>query len=203
MRLHFHPLSGCSRRVLTFLAVHDIPFEPTVVALERGEHKQPGYLALNPAGRVPAWEDETVGVLTESLAILRYLAERHAPEALGEGPAERARVDQWSAWALAHPSALAGRLNAETGLKRMTGQPVDADAAAAAASALNQELERAADVLSARPFLAAERPTLADYVLGPNLESTIALAGWTPEQPALRAWLERLQAQPNWPIIER
>jgi len=70
------------------------PFEAQLVSRE--ERKQPAYLAINPAGAVPAL---IVGdwILTQNVAILNYLADKH-PEAKlgGDGtPESRAVVNQW------------------------------------------------------------------------------------------------------------
>lgn len=57
--------------------------------------KQPEYLALNPLGAVPTLVDGDF-VLTQSPAILEYIAEQH-PEAnlLGDTTQSRARTRQW------------------------------------------------------------------------------------------------------------
>lgn len=44
-----------------------------VVLLERGEHKQESYLAINPKGQVPALVFDDGDVLTEATAILAYI----------------------------------------------------------------------------------------------------------------------------------
>lgn len=46
------------------------------VDMERGEHREPAFLALNPHGRVPVLRDDETGIdLFESAAILLYIAE--------------------------------------------------------------------------------------------------------------------------------
>ena len=63
------------------------------------EHLSEPMLALNPAGTIPVLTDDGL-VLTESTAILTYLAAHEAPAWLGEDtPAMRARVAQWLAFA--------------------------------------------------------------------------------------------------------
>ena len=71
------------------------PFDAHLVTRE--QRKQPEYLAINPAGAVPALELKDGTVLLQNVAILNYLADRF-PEAKlgGDGsPKSRAHVNQW------------------------------------------------------------------------------------------------------------
>lgn len=66
---------------MPLIALEEIgqPFETRLIRFMNGEHKSPDYLAINPAGKVPALIVED-GVVTQNAAILRYLAHRF-PEA--------------------------------------------------------------------------------------------------------------------------
>lgn len=196
MKLYCHPLSGCSRRVLAFVATHDLPVETVHVALEKGAHKQPDYLALNPNGRVPTLVDDDL-VLWESAAILRYLAELHTPDALGRTPKQRADVSRWESWGLVHLGAAVGRLNAATGLKAMRGLTPDPDEVAACRAAVDAELAILAPAV-AEGFVAGDHPTVADFVLAGNLEASQWLARLV-LPPSIQPWMTRMQALPGWP----
>ncbi|ASK89726.1 glutathione S-transferase family protein [Sphingorhabdus sp. SMR4y] len=76
--LYFAP-STCARVTLTALEEIGEPFETRLIAFMAGEHRKPEYLAINPAGKVPALQTKT-GVLTQNGAILFYLAQTY-PEA--------------------------------------------------------------------------------------------------------------------------
>lgn len=94
IRLH-HAHQTRSMRVLWLLYELGIEFETIVHAFGKNL-REPDYLALNPAGRVPALEvDEQV--LFESGAILEYLCEQLSPSLLGreQDHAERA---EWLVW---------------------------------------------------------------------------------------------------------
>ncbi|HEY9273039.1 glutathione S-transferase family protein [Achromobacter sp.] len=55
----------------------ELPYRLHHVRIAQGEHRQPGFLALNPHGRIPVLTDDETGVvLFESAAILLYLAEK-------------------------------------------------------------------------------------------------------------------------------
>ena len=70
------------------------PYE--AVEVSREARKAPAYLAINPAGAVPALDDDG-WVLTQNAAILNYLADRFPESGLGgDGtPRSRARINQW------------------------------------------------------------------------------------------------------------
>jgi glutathione S-transferase len=74
-------------------------YEPRMVKLAQNEQRRPGYLAINPRGRVPALVLDDGAVLTESAAILLYLA-RAFPDAKlwPEDPAAQARCIEWLSW---------------------------------------------------------------------------------------------------------
>ncbi|HBM72225.1 MAG TPA: glutathione S-transferase, partial [Erythrobacter sp.] len=62
----------CARVSLTALEEIGEPFETRLIAFKAGEHRRPDYLAVNPAGKVPAL-DTGRGIVTQSGSILLYL----------------------------------------------------------------------------------------------------------------------------------
>jgi glutathione S-transferase len=80
----------------------DVPFEPVVVSVLKGETRTPDFLAKNPFGKLPVLEDGDLR-LRESSAICTYLAERHPEKGLlpKPGSPERALVNQWMSFAVA------------------------------------------------------------------------------------------------------
>lgn len=72
-----------------------------LVNLMKGEGKSPEYLAINPSGKVPAMRDDDM-VMTESAAIVTYLADKHSAAGLipKAGSRERAKYEQWSYFVL-------------------------------------------------------------------------------------------------------
>ena len=79
IRLH-HCAQTRSMRVLWMLYELELDFELVRQSLDRSL-RDPAYLALHPAGRVPSLEIDG-GVIFESLAALQYLAERHVEQGL-------------------------------------------------------------------------------------------------------------------------
>lgn len=97
----YYSAGACSMAVHIVLEEIGVPFALQEVSVARGDNRQPGFLAINPKGFVPALEIASEpGVLTELPAILGYLANRH-PEAglLPRASAiEQARAFECLAW---------------------------------------------------------------------------------------------------------
>src|SRR5262245_63137041 len=97
MKLYMHPVSMTSRPVRLFIAENNIPMEEQVVDLFTGEHYQAPYLAINPNHLVPVLEDGDFR-LTESSAILKYLADKIDSPAYPKDLRQRARVNERMDW---------------------------------------------------------------------------------------------------------
>jgi glutathione S-transferase len=104
MKLYYSP-GACSLSDHIVLEWIGQPYE--AVRLSGEQRQSPEYLAINPAGAVPAFEDEG-WVLTQNAAILNYLADRFPEAGLGgDGSLRgRAEVNKWLAMANAdiHPA---------------------------------------------------------------------------------------------------
>lgn len=84
----------CARVTMIALEQAQVAFDIEPVRFMRGEHKSPEFKQLNPKGKVPALAIDNT-VLTENVAMLWYLHERH-PEARllpeADRPAARAEI---------------------------------------------------------------------------------------------------------------
>jgi glutathione S-transferase len=97
MKLWMHPASNASRPVLLFAAEKKIEMETQVVDLLKGEHYGEAFTAVNPNRMVPVLDDGDFR-LTESSAILKYLAGKiNAPE-YPTDLKKRAKVDEAMDW---------------------------------------------------------------------------------------------------------
>lgn len=96
MKLYYSP-GACSLSDHIVLEWIGKPYE--AVKVSRGERRKPEFLAINPAGAVPALEHDG-WVLTQNSAILNYLADLHPSAGLGgDGSARsRAEVNKWVAF---------------------------------------------------------------------------------------------------------
>src|SRR5579859_1786949 len=92
--------AGGSRWVKCYWTLREleIPFEPVIISIPKGDHRTPEFLAKNPFGRIPVLEEGDLR-LRESSAICTYLAEKGLlPK---PGTTERALVSQWMSFAVA------------------------------------------------------------------------------------------------------
>ena len=97
MKLYMHPVSMTSRPVRLFIAENNIPCDEQMVDLMKGEHLQPPYTSINPNKLVPVLEDGDLR-LTESSAILKYLADKVGSPAYPKDLKQRAKVNEMMDW---------------------------------------------------------------------------------------------------------
>lgn len=157
VRIHSFPLSGHSHRVRLFASVAGINHEIVEVNLAAGEHKQPSFLRLNPAGQVPVLEDGE-HVISDSNAILVYLARKYAPSYLPSDPVQESEVQKFLTMA-------AGEINFGSCAARLItvfNASLDADFAKATAEKYLSKLEA---YLDGREFLVGNQPTIADIAI--------------------------------------
>ena len=79
--LHTYFRSSCSGRVRIAMNLKEIPYEPTLVNIVKGEHKSEDYGKINPLNFLPSLQIKSgpaAGTsLTQSVAIMEYLEENH------------------------------------------------------------------------------------------------------------------------------
>lgn len=183
-------------RVLWTLRELGVDFELVNVNLMTGENRRPEFLALNPAGKLPVLVDGDF-VLTESVAIVLYLAEKYPDKDLLPPVGEaRGQVTKWllfaateleqPLWRIARHTAIypkEERLLAEVALARRDFQDM--------ATVMEEHMR-------ARQFLVGDAVTVADFVAAYTLD-------WANEvklldaSPVLRAYMERMYTRPKAP----
>lgn len=78
---------GRGFRVVWLLEEMGLPYQLRPVDLLAGAENDPEFLAVNPAGFIPALVDGNV-TMVESIAIMEYLIARHGPTPLAPDPAD-------------------------------------------------------------------------------------------------------------------
>lgn len=188
--LHGFHMSIPTSKVGLMLAMSDVPWAFRHVNLATGAHRQPDFLALSRFGRVPALEHQGQH-LCESNAILSYLSGVTGKFA-GRTPAEQLRVREWLFWETDRLAAGLGQTRAFTRFMPQHEEVVKFTRRRGE-SALG-ELDRH---LGTSKFIAGPVPTVADIAVFPWIatadEGGFDIARW----PNVRAWAERIFAQPG------
>jgi glutathione S-transferase len=97
MKLYMHPVSTGVRAVRQLLAEYDIPCDEELVDITQGAHHQEPYASINPNRLVPMLEDGDLR-LTETSAILKYVAEKFDLPCYPKDLRQRAKVNEVMDW---------------------------------------------------------------------------------------------------------
>jgi glutathione S-transferase len=85
------------RRVRIFLAEKGVTIPVVQVDMMKGENRTPEFLSLNPLGTMPILELDDGTILTESMAICRYVEALHPePNLFGADALEQAQIEMWT-----------------------------------------------------------------------------------------------------------
>jgi len=113
MKLYDSHRAPNPRRVRIFLAEKALEIDREQVDIGKHQHRSAAYSHINPLQRTPALVLDDGTVLTESIAICRYIEELHPdPPLFGRSPLQRAQIEMWQRrleWHLFLPVALAFR----------------------------------------------------------------------------------------------
>lgn len=198
MQLHFHPASHNARRALVVAREVKADVEIVLVDILNGAQRTPEYLALNPNGLVPTLVDGDT-VLWESTAIAHYLAEKAGSPLLGSGPAGRADVIRWEAWALAHLARATDVFLFENLVKKLFGLGAPDLAAVASATASFHKHAAVLDAhLVGKTWVAGNALSLADISLA-AIFSGADLTGvpWS-AYSEIHRWYDGVTELPSW-----
>lgn len=202
MKLYMHPVSMTSRPVRLFAADSNIALDEEVIDLMTGAHMQPPYSTVNPNCLVPMLEDGDFR-LTESSAILKYLADKIGSPAYPKDLKARAKVNEMMDWIntnfyrdwgynLCYPQLFPH-------MKRRSDE-----AQAATLEHGKENAKRWLKVLNdhwigpRQTYLCGDKITIADY-FGAGIVSLGEIIGvdFSP-YPNVQRWLEAMTKLPNW-----
>jgi glutathione S-transferase len=205
MKLYMHPVSVTSRPVRLLIAEKGLPVEDQLVDLFTGEHLGEAFGKINPSRMVPVLEDGDFR-LTESSAILKYLADRFDLPEYPKDPKARARVNEAMDWlntnfyrnfgyGLGYPQLFPHH-------KRRSDE-----AHAATIEWGKAESERWLQILNdhwlgqGKPYLCGDKVTIADYfgvcliTLGEVIRCDFS------RYPNVAAWIARMKQLKSWPAV--
>lgn len=202
MKLYCHPASITSRPVRLFIAEKGLDVQEEIVDLFTGAHHQEPFTGINPSRLVPVLEDDDLR-LSESVTILKYLAERFD---LPEYPADiraRARVNEVLDWAnsnfyrdwgynLCYPQLFPHHKRPTEEGQRVTVE-WGRDRSAFWLQVLDEHF-----LGDGRKYLAGDAITVADYFVSSVVALGAAIRYDFSQYPNVAVWLARMQALPHW-----
>ena len=205
MKLYYHPVSTTCRPIMLFAGETGIALEYELVDLFTGAHYKPEYTAINPSRQVPVLEDGDFR-LTESSAILKYLADKAGSPAYPKDLQKRARVNERMDWlntgfyrdfsyGCVYPQIFPN-------LKRPDEHVQAGTVAFGKEKALGWLKVLDQDILGPRNrFLCGDEITLADYLGAIMVTSGEAVGCGFAEYPNIERWLAGMRALKSWPQV--
>jgi glutathione S-transferase len=204
MKLYGHPVSSSTASVLLLSAKARIPLDFVFIDLMKGAHHSDSFTKLNPMRLVPVLEDGDF-VLTESSAIMKYLADKVESPLYPREPRQRARINERMDWfntsffrefgySMMYPQLLPHHARATDELTRGTV----AWGKEKAAKQL-QTLDEA--ILGPHPYVCGAEMTIADLFGAEMLCLGEVIGCKFGSYPNVSKWIARLKALPEWPKV--
>jgi len=193
MRLYDYAASANCYKVRLLLAQLGADYERVPVDIFAGETLTDEYLAKNPAAETPLLELDGGELLPESNAILLYVGEGspYVPTRLEE----RAQVWRWLIYEQAALIPPIGGLR----FRLLTGRiAADSDDARRRHRAAKSVLALLDGHLRERAFLVGDRYSVADIGVYGYVHVAPEAGIELDPYPAVRAWLDRVSAQPGY-----
>jgi glutathione S-transferase len=205
MKLYYHPASTTSRIIMMFAAEEGIELDYETVDLMTGAHLKPDYRAVNPNCLVPTLDDDGF-VLTESGAIIRYLADKYGSDAYPKDLEARARVDEAMEWFYSNFYKDLGYNMIYPQLFPHHQRP-NADAHAGTIDWGRDKARHWLGILDKdllgpdRKYLCGDSVTIADYV-GAELVALGEVVHCSYEDyPNVRRWIGNMKALQHWAAV--
>jgi glutathione S-transferase len=204
LKLHYHPVSTTSLSVQMLLAEAKVAYEPFVVDIFSGEQRMPAFLALNPRGLVPVLVDGDF-VLTESSAILKYVADKVESPTYPRDPRRRARINERMDWISTDVSRDLSYLMVYPQLMPHHARPAGAaqDATIAWGKRKCEEHLAVLDAAGLGPnrFLCGDELSIADFLAAEQLHLASHIGSSFARYPNIQRWLETMRGLPSWKTV--
>lgn len=165
-----------------------VPYDMKILDFEKGEHKQPAYLKINPMGKVPAIVHHGV-VVTEAAAICVYLADAYPQAKLAPAldDPQRGTYLRWIFFG-------AGCIEPAIVDKLFTRPAVERKSAVGYGS-YEDTLNALETALTPGPFILGERFSAADVYVGAQVQWGFMVNAIEP-RPTFKQYVERIAARP-------
>lgn len=186
LKLYGHPWSRASVAHYMLEELGE-PYDYHILDLQKGDHKKPDYLAVNPMGKVPALKDGDM-VMTEVAAICCYLADTYPRNGLAPAIGDPLR-GPYLKWLFFGPSVVEPAM-----MEKMFGWQIPRRGAAGW-NELEAVLDVISDGISKGPYILGQKFTAADVVIGSGLAWGMLFSG-IPERPEFTAYTARIAERP-------
>jgi glutathione S-transferase len=195
MKVLGHPMSTCTRKVLTTLIETGTPYEFQLVDFAKGEHKQEPFISHQPFGQIPVLVDGDFE-LYESRAICRYINEKTGGRLVPGDLQGRARMEQWISIETSNftPNAM------KFVYHHILGRTQESAVLESAGAALDKALAVMDARLADNQFFAGSDFSIADISFMPYVEYLMP----TPVRERVQAhanvaaWWTRVSERPSW-----
>jgi glutathione S-transferase len=183
----FHALQSRSAGTRALLEELGADYDLQLIDLKAGEQRQPGYLAINPMGKVPAIHHGDA-LITEQPAVFMYLADLH-PEAKLAPPIGDCLRGPYLRWMVFYGSCF------EPAVTDKSMQREPAPPSTCGYGDYDTMLKTLTDQLERGPYLLGDRFSAADVLWATALNWT-TMFKLVPDLPVIRAYIDRVLARP-------
>lgn len=200
-RLYHMPLSPFSRKIRLVLAEKKIEVE---LVEEKPWERRMDYLRLNPAGKVPFYKTDEVGI-ADSNAIFEYIEEvQPDPPLLPRDPAGRAEARRLVAWFddKFHHEVTANLLYERVNKKLMKAGYPESERIKAGSRNIKYHLDYIGWLIDHRRWLAGNQMTIADFAAAAHLSCLdyVGDVDWSRSQ-GLHDWYSKIKSRPAFRSI--
>ena len=184
----YHASPSRSSIILWMLEELGQPYDIKLIKLSERDNLKPGYLAINPMGKVPALDHKGT-VITEAAAICTYLADEF-PQAKLNVPVGSPRRGVYLKWLFFGPGCFEPAV-----IDRAAPRKEEARRGMLGYGTFDTTMDTVAKAIAKGPWLMGEQFTAADIIIGSNIRwGTIFKL--IPERPEFTAYLARIAARP-------
>ena len=198
MKIYGDYQSGNCYKIALTAALLNIEHQWIDIDILAGDTKKADFLALNPNGKIPLLVLDDGRTLSESNAIINYLA--HGSQLASNDAFVTAKIQQWQFFEqYSHEPyvAVARFINKYLGLpqERLTEYQAKQAGGNKALAIMEQQLTRT-------PYLVGEQLTLADISLFAYTHVAEEGGFDLTQYPAIQAWIKRIEQQPQFLAIQ-
>lgn len=192
--LYTSPLSTPALSIMFGANALGIEHTVKTIDLAGAEHRRPDFLAVNPAGKVPAMTDEDFA-LFESGAILRYLGRKVKSPLYPSQLRARAIGDQWLDYVAHHVRTPFGRIQFNRMFAERFGEKPDEASIAFGFKILKSSLPLIEGQIAKHGYVMGDFLALADIALLATLDPSEVCGVDLSAYPALTDWRVKLKAE--------